>query len=521
MASLSPHVHNAGMNVLVICSDTFRYDHLGFLRRHPVSTPNLDALASQSACFTDFHLCSFPTLVNRIEVFTGRYTFPLIDWGPLPYQFPVLSEVFKRHGFATALIADNPHLMRNGFGFGRGYDTCINIPGQAHDRFITTGPMHEITCPREKLEPDDKRLDRYRHNRAWYHQQNTNTTQRVFEEATNFLNAAPEKFFLWIDAFDPHEPWDAPEVFQQPYPLNGADKVFWPHSGPADRYSEAEIENMRAFYRAEVSQIDHHVGRLLAFLREKKIFDTTAILFCSDHGYYFGEHGLLGKPPKGNPPKQSIASSTIIYEELGQIPLLLRHPQGLAAGQTIPGLCQPPDLFATALDLAGIPPVPWTQGNSLAKRLISLAPGSAGGSSRDHQPPAPPDKPPAEPGADSQSFAVGGCHPRRNNPSCLTVWTDEWILIYNPRKGLAGSELFHRPTDPEQTQNVLTENFAIAKRHFDLLTQWLDQLNVPAARQAQLLHAQPAPRFSKLRYRLWMLKNRFTYYKHRLTYRST
>src|SRR5438874_13814782 len=95
------------MNIIVICSDTFRYDHLGFVGRHPVFTPNLDKLARESASFSDFQLCSFPTVVNRIEVFSGRCAFPRVGWGPLPYHFPVMSQVFKRHGFTTGLIADN------------------------------------------------------------------------------------------------------------------------------------------------------------------------------------------------------------------------------------------------------------------------------------------------------------------------------------------------------------------------------------------------------------------------------
>jgi len=72
------------MNIIVICSDTFRYDHLGFVGRHPVLTPNLDRLARESASFSDFQLCSFPTVVNRIEVFTGRCAFPRVGWGRFP-----------------------------------------------------------------------------------------------------------------------------------------------------------------------------------------------------------------------------------------------------------------------------------------------------------------------------------------------------------------------------------------------------------------------------------------------------
>src|SRR5262245_5809040 len=150
----TPLVHHTRpgkrMNVIVICSDTFRYDHLGFLGRQQVFTPNLDRLARESASFSDFRLCSFPTVLNRIEVFSGRYTFPLIDWGRLPFEYPVLSEVFSHHGFVTGLVADNPHLMKEKFGFGRGFDFVKDVPGQADDPFVPeSAPMIDLPCPAE------------------------------------------------------------------------------------------------------------------------------------------------------------------------------------------------------------------------------------------------------------------------------------------------------------------------------------------------------------------------------------
>jgi arylsulfatase A-like enzyme len=477
------------MNIIVICSDTFRYDHLGFVGRQPVATPQLDALARESASFSDFQVCSFPTLVNRIEVFTGRPTFPLMDWGPLPFQFPVLAEVFKHHGFATALIADNLHMMQKGFGFGRGFDFVKHVPGQMHDHFQPAStPLAELPCPVEKLEPPSKRLERYRRNAWWYQQQGTNTTEVVFREAMQWLEAPREKFFLWIDAFDPHEPWDAPKKFLDLYPWNkNGDAVFWPHSGKSSRYSDADLENMRSLYRAEVSQTDHWVGRLMDHLRGKKLLEDTAVIFCSDHGYYFGEHGLLGKPLK-----RSLEKPTTIYEELGHLPLLIRHPSGLAAGKTISGLCQPQDLFATALDLAGVPAVEWARGRSLAPRLRG-------------QPSA-------------QKFAVGGCHPRKGKVSCLTVWTDEWCFIYSPIQGLEGSELYHRPTDPAQTKDVIAQNRAVAETHFKLLGEWLDELGVSAARRKQMLHGAPFGRLQQLKHRLWMWRNRRYYQEHHRQY---
>ena len=477
------------MNVVVFCSDTFRYDHLGFLKRHHVLTPNLDRLARESASFDNFRLCSFPTILNRMDVFSGRYTFPLLGWGPLPYQFPVLAEVFKHHGFNTALIADNPHLMKEHFGFGRGFDFVKDVPGQMDDHFQPAStPAIELPCPAEKLEPRPNRLERYRRNAWWYRQQGTNTTETLGREALRWLESPPSNFFLWIDAFDPHEPWEAPQRYREPYPWdNQGDAVIWPRDGRANQYPPADIANMRSLYKAEIGQIDYWLGELLEQLRRHKLLDDTALIFCSDHGYYFGEHGLLGKLSK-----RGMEKPTTIYDEVGHLPLLIRHPKGFGAGQTIHGLCQPPDLFATVTELAGIPRSPWVQGSSLVPRMQ----GQQG----------------------QQNFAVGGCHPHTGKLACLTVWTDQWSLIYNPHEGLIGSELYHLRSDPEQMKNVIGDNEGVAGKHFELLGSWLHALEVPEARCQQLLHASPFGWRSQVKHHLWRLGNRWSYLRNYRNY---
>jgi arylsulfatase A-like enzyme len=478
------------MNVIVICSDTFRHDHLGFLKKQPTFTPNLDRFASESAHFSDFWLCSFPTLVNRMDVFTGRYAFPLFKWGPLPQQFPVLAEVFTRHGFETALISDNPHMNRPDFGFGRGFGFVKAVPGQIHDKFQPKStPMIDLPCPVEKLGMEQERLDQYRRNAWWYRQEGVTTTELVFREAMEWFTRPRKKFFLWIDAFDPHDPWDAAEAFQKFHPLNPqGDAVIWPKPGVADFYSPADLENIRSLYRAEVSQTDYWFGRLFDLLRDRDLLGQTAVVFCSDHGYYLGEHNIVGKPVR-------LAERTAIYEELGHLPLLVRHPQRLAAGQTLRGLCQPPDLFATALELAQIPRVPWAQGHSLVARLAG------------------------EP--DPQQFAIGGYHPHRGRVSCLSVWTNEWALMYSPTGGLANSELFHVPTDPTHTRNVIGQHHDVAQELVRLLDNWLDSLDVSAGRKRQLLYAAPFTVWNKLVYSAWLYKNRLSYSRRFRHYAST
>jgi arylsulfatase A-like enzyme len=469
------------MNVLVICSDTFRQDHLGFLKKQPVHTPHLDRLASESAVFADFWLCSFPTLVNRIEVFTGRYTFPFFNWGPLPHQYPVLSEVFKRHGFTTALFADNLHMMREGWGYDRAFDTVKNVPGQMHDRFQPKStPMIELPCPEEKIGVPRNRLERYRRNAFWYRQQYTNMTATLFRSAMEWFDRPRDKFFMWIDAFDPHEPWDAPAQFLKPYPWNAkGDAVFWPRAGYASKHSDADIENMCSLYRAEVTQIDYWVGNLLSRLRDRRLLDNTAIIFCSDHGTYFGEHGLLGKPVK-------IGKLTAIYEELGHLPMILRHPEGLGAGKMIRGIGQPPDIFATALELAGIPRVPWAQGNSLLPRLKGE--------------PSP------------QKFAVGGYFPHKGRVSCVSVWTDDWALMHNPTEGVHSAELYNQRADPRHTRNVAAENPEAVKKLVQQLAGWLNELRVSPVRQRQLLYNAPFRRADKFGYRLWLWRQHLFYW---------
>jgi arylsulfatase A-like enzyme len=475
-------------NIIVICSDTFRRDHLGSLGRQQVVTPNLDRLAAESANFEDYWLCSFPTLVNRIEVFTGRYTFPLMGWGPLPFHYPVVSEVLQRHGFTTALITDNKHLMNETYGFGRGFDFVSHVRGQADDDVQPgSAPMTELPCPVAKLDHRVDRLERYRRNLHWHRQHGTSTTERTFGNAIRWLDEPRGKFFLWIDSFDPHEPWDAEPRYGEPYPWNAAgDEVVWPRYGSAGAYSEADLANMQSLYKAEITRTDHCIGLLLDHLRDRKLLDTTTVIFCSDHGFYFGEHGRIGK---------LFLEPTAIYEELGHLPLLLRHPAGLAAGRAIPGLCQPPDLCATIMDLAGVAAVDWAQGRSLVPRLEG------------------------EHGA--RRLAVAGCHPLKQHHSCLTVLTDEWCFIYSPYDGLAGSELYDRAGDPGQERNVLPAHRAVAERHFELLRAWLDELRVPRARQRQLLYNAPFSWGDEVRHRLWMWRNRRWYQKHHGAARRT
>jgi hypothetical protein len=110
-----------------------------------------------------------------------------------------------------------------------------------------------------------------------------------------------------------------------------------------------------------------------------------------------------------------------------------------------------------------------------------------------------------------QKFAVGGCHPHKGRIGCLSVWTDEWSLVYSPVRGLEGSELFHVPTDPRHERNVIAKNPAPAQELFRHLQQWMNQLDVSPARQKQILHNARFTKWDNFRYKWWLKQRRRSY----------
>ena len=112
-------------------------------------------------------------------------------------------------------------------------------------------------------------------------------------------------------------------------------------------------------YDAEIAHNDAQFGRLLDHLRELGIYDSTLILFVSDHGEEFFEHG-------------SFEHGQTLYSELIFVPLVIKFPGGWAAGTRVDAPVQHVDILPTILDLVGVPPPPGSAGDSLLP-VISTA----------------------------------------------------------------------------------------------------------------------------------------------------
>ena len=130
---------------------------------------------------------------------------------------------------------------------------------------------------------------------------------KLFTTAARFLhdNKRRDNFFLWVDCFDPHEPWDSPPEFMRMYDRTpGYDGRIDPrsfHYRNAPDLPEAARQRIIAQYRAKVTFVDKWFGVLLDALDETGLAQNTALLLTADHGTNVGDrHGHFGKsaPPQ-------------------------------------------------------------------------------------------------------------------------------------------------------------------------------------------------------------------------------
>ena len=178
-----------------------------------------------------------------------------------------------------------------------------------------------------------------------------------------------DRFLLFIDEFDPHEPFDTPEPYASRYdPSWEGPKLIWPPYavGPIARgeMEERDGRQIRASYGGKLTMIDAWFGKLLDSIDDLQLTDDTVIIVCTDHGHFLGEKtvddlDIWGKP--GVPH----------YETLGHTPLFVYWP-GREPG-VVDALTTNVDLHATLADIFGLEAEHRTHGKSLAPLIEGSA----------------------------------------------------------------------------------------------------------------------------------------------------
>jgi len=354
------------MNAIVVMLDSLRQDHVSYYGWDgcPLKTPNLDAFAAEAVAFDNVYPEGLPTIPVRTDLVTGMSSLTNRSWQPLVPTDVTAAQIFRKEGYLTALVADTYHLFKPDMNFHRAFEIFHWIRGAEYDGCKAGPPKHlrledhiNSHIPQSwhatvlnalrnldgRIEPEDFP--------CW----------QTMGKALDLLDQArgdSRPLFLWIDTFQPHEPWCPPAKFDTfGDPSYRGPKIVLPPGGPAEKWgSLEEIARVRSLYAGEAAYTDSCCGRLFEGLRDLGYFDDSVIVILSDHGHPLFDHGKFLKGPDR------------MYSELLKVPFLVRLPGGEHGGRRVTDLGRFPDLLPTLLDVAGLGT------NTLAMAGASLRP---------------------------------------------------------------------------------------------------------------------------------------------------
>ncbi len=415
------------MNVLLITSDQQHWNTLGVLNPE-IQTPNLDRLAAQGTLFTRAY-CPNPTCTpTRASMITGMYPSQHGAYSlgtKLMEDVHTVGEDFTAAGYRTALVGKahfQPLKSTEEFPSLEAYPVLQDLEfwknfdepfyGFEHVELARNHTDEAHVGQHYALWMEEKGLANWRD----YFQKPTGSAEAGeyvwdlpeefhynawISERTNALleqyRDGQENFFLWASFFDPHpsylvpEPWASlvdPESLTLPERRDGEHDRNPPHYRKTqERFpdfsmydeeggncchgfhshlkSEADLRKDMACYYGMVSCMDQSIGRILDRLEELGLSDKTLVVFTTDHGHYFGHHGLVAK-------------GAFNYEDLLRIPFIVRRPGQEIGGLRSAALQTLVDLAPTMLDFCGLP-VPRTMTGVSQKPVWE-----GGGAGRDH-----------------------------------------------------------------------------------------------------------------------------------------
>jgi len=436
------------MNVVLIVSDTFRWDHLGCYGNRDIKTPCLDRFAKRSVVFDRCYACSFPTMPARADIFTGRWTYTYMGWESLTESLApkktTLPECLQLAHYHTKAVVDTPFFVRNRMGYDRGFVDFEWVRGQGLPWYYQSRELRDIYLQR-RSETDY-------------------CAPATMLAASRWLeHHYKEKFFLYVDTWDPHEPWDPPQWYVEPYYPGYDGRIvmpcygFWKEQG----MSEEDLKMAHASYCGEVTMVDRWIGFLLDGIEAMGLMDNTAIIFTTDHGFYFGEHGILGKMVGITKENRIVEwSRSPLYEEVAHIPLLAYVP-GVKA-RRVDALVSLPDVMPTILELTGVDIPSTVQARSLVpllerkeKKLWNFVVTSH----------------PIKRRGGEITRVVDDRERRLQATLPSTITSKEWALIYSIEGEPA--ELYHLSSDPRQEKNLIDEKTDVAQ---DLLDKFVSRL---------------------------------------------
>jgi choline-sulfatase len=381
-------------NVILITIDTTRADRMGFLGSKLGLTPNLDILAHDSAIFTHAYSQVPLTAPSHASILTGTYPqFHLVNdfQIPLAPELPYAPEILRSHGYHTAAFV-GAMVLDPQVGFARGFE---------HGFDTYDADFHQMRPGEDRYHSSERRGD------------------EVVAHALAWLDQHPQSpFFMWVHLYDAHDPYDPPEPYKTKY--------------------------ASALYNGEIAYVDSAVGKFLARLRDRGLYNGAVIALMADHGEALGDHG-------------EDTHGIFLYDETIHVPLVIKlpgadsaesHSADKPADKPIENRVELVDVLPTILQAVGIAVPTEVQGQSLLA-LITRKPAPAGNAGTTAVSEiVVPDRPAyAETDYPQRSYGWS---------SLRSLRTGKYLYIKAPRQ-----ELYDQLTDPNAQHNLSSSSTAV------------------------------------------------------------
>jgi arylsulfatase A-like enzyme len=351
-------------DVLVLLTDQWNPRCIGYGSDAGVKTPHLDRLAEEGMIFDNTYTSCPVCMPARASLITGLYPHQHNLWGNSRewYVFPHMAPMFSdiRNAQVTTAQIGKLH-WTGGANYRRefankqeyykalGLDYCMDIATPFTTNSKGDDPYCEhvrelgLMAAYEKDMTDRLVHDQYIARPSVVRPEDHNDSF-VADEAIEFIRRQPQKkpFCLVVSFPGPHTPLDAPGKYAEMY---NPETVQLPPNVPDvttemdNRYSKEDIKRLRANYYGKISLIDDNVGRIIDEVKKRGNWENTLIIFTSDHGEMIGAHGKMSKGK--------------FLEESSRVPLFMRWPARIKAGQRSSALAQVFDVYPTIVEAVG------------------------------------------------------------------------------------------------------------------------------------------------------------------------
>lgn len=284
-----PSAHGA----ILISIDTLRPDSLGAYGHPQPTSPHIDRFREDAILFENAIAHGASTLISHASIFTSlappQHGASMRHRRPLSPERLTVAEVLRDHGLLTASFNGGGQLDP-AFGVGQGFDV------------YEAGPR------------------------------GSDTFEAVTDRALGWLEEqGDERFFLFLHTYEVHHPYEpSPEdlaalgsSYEGQLPSRISLELLDQINEGRRALAPGDLDHIRRVYDAQIRSVDRAFGRLVAGLEERDLYDRLLIVFTSDHGEEFGEHGTVGH------------HSHTVFDELLRVPLLLKLPGSVHGGTTV------------------------------------------------------------------------------------------------------------------------------------------------------------------------------------------